>query len=257
MFADANQGLLVAGIVALLLVASEAGFRRGAANRERYDSENRASLSTIQAATLALFGLLLAFAVNMAVGRYEARHQLVVSETAAMEVALLRSRLLPSPQAERSRELLREYVGLKARIVNIDISRPGLDAKLAEVERLQEDLWRVGVAAAAIEKNVFVANYLQALTDVAVLHDQRVAARLHTIPDSVIFMILLFGVFAGFELGMTSGFSVKHTRKFVAAYAIVAALLISVILDLNRPTGGLIQVSADPLERLLEKGAAQ
>ena len=64
----------------------------------------------VVAATLAL---LVGFSLTMAVGRYDARRQLVLTEANAIGTAHLRARLLPAPVGPAVLDRLRRYVVLR------------------------------------------------------------------------------------------------------------------------------------------------
>jgi hypothetical protein len=60
-----------------------------------------------------LLAFLLAFVFGIAAARFDTRSDLIVDEARATGAAHLYAGLLPPPQRERSRELLREHVALR------------------------------------------------------------------------------------------------------------------------------------------------
>src|SRR5881227_2671814 len=69
----------------------------------------------IQGALLGLVGLILAFGLSLAVGRYEDRRAAVVSDANAIGTTYLRAQLLAEPARTRSLALLRRYDDLALR----------------------------------------------------------------------------------------------------------------------------------------------
>ena len=93
-----SEPLLGLALLALLVLASEFGFRAGRRRGPTSSDAVRQQVGNIQAALLALFALLLAFTFSMALSRFDQRRQLVVREANAIGTAALRARLLPAPQ---------------------------------------------------------------------------------------------------------------------------------------------------------------
>jgi hypothetical protein len=63
--------------------------------------ESFGTVSVVQGALLGLVGLLLAFGLSMAVGRYETRRGLVVQESNDIGTTYLRAQLLPEPEPDK------------------------------------------------------------------------------------------------------------------------------------------------------------
>ena len=73
-------------------------------------------------ALLGVVGLILAFGLSLAVGRYEDRRAAVVAEANAIGTTYLRAQLLAEPERSRSLALLREYTDLAIRLAH-DVPR--------------------------------------------------------------------------------------------------------------------------------------
>ena len=75
----------------------------------RHKESLREPFGVLQAALLGLVGLILAFGLTLAVGRYEDRRAAVVDEANAIGTTYLRAQTLAEPQRSRSLALLRTY----------------------------------------------------------------------------------------------------------------------------------------------------
>jgi hypothetical protein len=83
----------------------------------RHHSETlREPLGVLQAALLGVVGLLLAFGLSLAVGRYEDRRAAVVSEANAIGTAYLRAQTIGEPVRSRSLALYPRYTDLVIRL---------------------------------------------------------------------------------------------------------------------------------------------
>src|SRR5579872_535083 len=72
------------------------------------EEEERKDLATLEAATLSLLGLIVAFSFSMAIGRYDQRKDYEAQEANAIGTEYTRADLLPTAEAEKVRELLKK-----------------------------------------------------------------------------------------------------------------------------------------------------
>src|SRR5271170_5954779 len=98
---------------ALMLMATEVGFRLGRKLETRTPENVKSQISTVEAAILGILALLLGFTVSMAVFRFETRKQLVLEEADAIGTSSLRAQLLPAPAGPEIQSLLRQYVSVR------------------------------------------------------------------------------------------------------------------------------------------------
>lgn len=126
-----NEILIVAIVLALLLIATEIGFRPGRSAAPKHESMSKSQHSTLQSATMGLLALLLAFTFSMSAARFEIRKQLIVEEANAIGTAVLRARLLPEANQGAVTNLFRSYLD-----VRLEVYRAGSsDAELDETTR--------------------------------------------------------------------------------------------------------------------------
>jgi len=106
MFDLSNYPLAVIFFIGLasILAMSEIGWQLGTRTKGRAGS----NFSTLESAMLGLLALMLAFTFSMALTRFEARRDAVLTEANAIGTTALRARLLPEPQRSETLKLLRE-----------------------------------------------------------------------------------------------------------------------------------------------------
>src|SRR5256885_12035191 len=95
-------------VLAVLGAATVAGYATGHYLRE-HEARLREPFGVIQAALLGVVGLILAFGLTLAVGRYEDRRAATVTEANATGTAYLPAQLTADTAGPRSLGLLREY----------------------------------------------------------------------------------------------------------------------------------------------------
>ena len=109
----------------------------------RHREALREPLGVVQAALLTLVGLILAFGLAMAVGRYEARRVAVVDDANAIGTAYLRAQTLHEPVRSLSLPLYPQYTDASIRLGK---TKPGSQAQhraIAAQSVLQRRLWHL------------------------------------------------------------------------------------------------------------------
>jgi hypothetical protein len=79
--------------------------------RHRKRSDMREPFAVLQGALLGVVGLILAFGLSLAVGRYQDRRAAVVDEANAIGTTYVRAQMLTEPVRGRSLALLVQYHG--------------------------------------------------------------------------------------------------------------------------------------------------
>ena len=135
--------IFLAGLV-LILVASEIGRRIGI----HASASGGRDVSTLESAVLGLLALMIGFTFAMALSRFEARRDAVLSEANAIGTTALRARLLPQPDRADILLLLRDYVAVRLDVTRRPVSRAELTAAIDKSNAIQEALWQRAKAVA-------------------------------------------------------------------------------------------------------------
>ena len=241
-----NYSLLViflAGI-ALICVSIEVGHWLG-----RYsDGRSGGSVSTLQAAVFGLLALMIGFTFAMTLSRYDSRRAAVLSEANAIGTTALRARLLPEPHRTTALNLLRDYVNVRLDIAQRVLSWDELTAAANRSSAIQEALWREVRALAAKDNGLVPTGlFIQSLNDMIDQQEMRLSAVRNRVPNVVplmLFGITLIGI--GFA-GYANSLETKRTRVLVYLVGVMVAAVIVLILDLDRPSAGFIEVSQQPM----------
>ena len=113
----------------------------------RYLRKHRETLrepfGVLQAALLGLVGLILAFGLTLAVGRYESRRAAVVDDANAIGTTYLRAQLLAEPVRSRSLALLTQYTDASLRLSRAVPAALRSAARSPTSSVLQRRLWRL------------------------------------------------------------------------------------------------------------------
>jgi hypothetical protein len=239
---DVDGRVILVALIALFLLAAEVGFRGGRRHGRRA-ADRGPQIGTIQGALLGLLALLLGFSFAMAQSRYDARRALVVDEANAIGTAYLRAQLLPRPEAQEIADALRRYVDVRLMRLRERVDEPALREAVEESERLHDYLWARAVKAAQQDPRPSTNLFIASLNEVIDMHTRRLAAFRNHVPESVFLLLYFVAAVAMAVTGYAAGLVDQRNFGPTVATAILVAIVIVVIMDLDRPRRGLITVS--------------
>jgi hypothetical protein len=228
--------------IAAFFVAIESGHHIGS------KVEEGANVLTLEAAALGLLALMIGFTFSMALNRFEARRDALVSEANAIGTAALRARLLPTPHGEESLKLFRDYVRIR---ISFAVREPTSEESVAALRRskeIQEALWRQAQAASAKDNGMVPTGlYIQALNETFDNQQKRLTILRNRVPNIVFVGLYFLAVAALWLAGYASAIDRRRWRLPTYLAGALVAGVILLIQDLDRPSGGFITVSQEPM----------
>jgi hypothetical protein len=240
---------LVLILVAVIFGATCLGIFLGRYVRHR--SEHlREPLGVLQSALLGLVGLVLAFGLALAVGRYESRRAAVVDDANDIGTTYLRAQTLPEPIRTRSLRLLVRYTDTSIRLSQSVPTTSKARQAVADGQKLQRQLW--GLAGQALAEAPVASAprlYVETLNTMIDQQTVRIAALNNRVPGPVLAVEVIFAAVALGLLGFYLAILGRGVLPVLFAAALICLLLL-VTFDLDRPTRGLIRVPTTPLTSL-------
>ncbi len=202
-------------------------------------------------ATLTMLAFFLAFLVSMAVDRFDGRRVMIMDEANSIGTTWLRAGYLPDPYPERIRPILAEYTDQRLRLPNegergdaLQRSNELMSALWAQTEQLVREN----------PNSESVSLFVETVNDTIDMESKRAVALATWRIPWTIWVAAYFVAFASMMLvGFHAGNAGTRNWPEVFLLAIVFAAVVNLILDLDRPYEGLLQVSQ---EALLELKAA-
>lgn len=192
---------------------------------------------------LGLLALLIGFTFSLALGRYDERRSLVLHEANALGTTWLRTDLLESPDAARVRAVLRRYVDARVDFAKARTAQQEVE-QYARTSALQAELWAAVMAATASFRDTPRASLMITTTNESIdLAGERFAARQDHIPHRILRMLFLFALFAAGLLG----YERVRQRTSTTLLLLLFSLAVGLVLDLDLPSTGGINVPQDPM----------
>jgi hypothetical protein len=243
-FYNAPLWFLYPFAIFLILGAAEAGVYFG----RRYPNES-SDFATPTGGALGLLALLLGFSFALSLERFDERRHLVLSEANAINNAANYALILPQPPQDTILGLMHQYIEVRVSL-GVPFDPEKFNRDVARSIELQRQLWNEATKISASDRSPgpeTMNHFFDSLSAINDLHEERVTALRYHVPGvvtSVLLGIALIAVgFAGYHAGTVA----RGRHIAIALTAIMVALVMSVIVDLDRPARGLINVSTQPL----------
>jgi hypothetical protein len=211
----------------------------------------------LAAATIGFLGLLLGFALSMAISRFDARRAVIVDEANAIGTLWLRAGLLDEPIRSELRGVLRDYTDAR-----VDLGRIGTDlGKLRDARersaKAERAVW--ALVERAVQPGInpgVVTTLVPAANEMIDLDELRMASLENVLPTPIILLLVAVASVALALLGWSFGASGQRSQTAMALLALVVTVVLGMIIDINRPHRGLIRVGDQSLVRLQRSLAA-
>lgn len=226
----------------LILGVTELGYRAGLWRNARPTREKEGPVGGVVAAELGLLAFFLAFTFGIAAARFDERRRLVISEANAIGTTYLRAAMLPEPQRNEVRQLLREYTEVRIG-ANKDLETVRIAIKKSE--ELQAKIWDAATIAAAKDPHSpIVALFVQTTNEMIDRHTDRVQAGIYTrLPDTLWLVLAMITSFSFAAMGFHAGLSGTTRSWVVLLVGLTFATVIWFLVDLERPHEGVLRIS--------------
>jgi hypothetical protein len=238
-------------ITIILLSFFEIGYRVGRWWQEKTPDEKEGPTSMLVGSLLALMAFLLAVTMGMASDRFDTRRGLVLEEANAIGTTYLRAGYLPQPYGEESRALLREYVPLRINVAD----RQQLAAHFARSTEIHAELWAIAEELARdTPGSDLLGLYIESLNQTIDLHATRATAIIYArVPETVLILLIIGAALTMGMVGYSAGLTRRRSFLGAAVLVVVLAAVLTLVVDLDRPREGFLQVSQQPLLDLQEQ----
>ncbi|WP_422928377.1 hypothetical protein [Singulisphaera sp. PoT] len=243
--------IVVTSLLALMFVADEVGYRLGRRFHHDETEASRTVSSMLKGSVFGLVALLLGFSFSVTSSRHDLRRKIVLDEANAAGTCHLRAGLLHEPQRGQIRETLRKYVAARIAFYENGLDPSEVTRTNREMDRLLNELWAtVEDANLSNSSVVLTSQIIPAANEVIDLNTTRAWAIRNHLPVPVVVLLEVCVIVSSLLIGHSSGQSGRRHAEMWAAFNILFALVLFVVLDFDRPRRGLVQVDHTPLYEL-------
>ena len=249
-FYQIDHRLIAVAMLAVLLGASEIGYRLGSARVDAPDTL-RTLMSGTGAATLGLLGLLLGFSLSMAIARWDLRRDVIVEEANAIGTLFLRAGLVEQPLRAELQGALLAYTDARIALGGSRSDPDTLRAARLESQALHGRIWSVVERAnQPPTMNATLSALIGAANQLIDLHELRLASIENRLPPALFLLLLAVASLAVSFLAWSFGAALHRGRTPMLLLALLIGAVLLLIMDVNRPQRGRIEVGVAPLERV-------
>jgi hypothetical protein len=207
----------------------------------------REPFGVLQTALLGLVGLILAFGLTLAVGRYESRRAAVVDDANAIGTTYLRAQTLTEPIRSRSLPLLVRYTDTSIRLSQAIPGSAAQRRALADGGVLQRRLWGLAGQSLVAEPVASAPRlYVDSLNSMIDMQTVRAAGLNNRVPGAVLALEVFAAAIALGLLALYLSILGRGVITVILAAGLITLLLL-ITFDLDRPTRGLIRIPSAPL----------
>ena len=201
------------------------------------------------------FGLLafmLALTFQLVSNRFEVRKQLLLDEVSAIRTGYLRAGLIPEPYRSNTKKFLIEYVDQRS---GKFADRDEINRVINESQKILDSVWTYAEALAAQDRSSEVyALYTTSINEIIDAHNQRISTALqYRIPPAIIIVLFIIEFFSMLVLGYQFGLAGKRSPSMSLALAIIFAVVMFLIVALDRPELGVSRLSQKPMKTLQDQ----
>ncbi len=227
-------------IFALIILFIWLGYAFNKIRTTKYPEVLKQTPGAIEGSVVGIMSLLLGFTFSFVVSRYEVRRQLIVDEMVSVNSAIIRCDLFPDSTRKLLRDDFRKF--LEARRDYFD--------KGGDEIRVIEELKKSKEIAGRIWERVMVDSYnpgdklrfqqmIPALSNMLNSIIVRDESRKTGVPPLILWTLLVLVLITAFFLGGNL-FGKKKFKVLIFGYALILALTLNLIIELNTPRTGLI-----------------
>jgi hypothetical protein len=230
----------------VVLIPIVIGQRFGIRRKKAQDELQHTPVGSVVGSAFGLLAFMLAFTFQIVTNKYDARKELLLDEVTNIRTAYLRSGLLKEPIRSESKNLLVEYTDIRAELA-VDTTKRR--SSILRSHQILGTLWGYAETLAEEDRSSEVyALYTQSVNDLVDNLNQRISMTFeYRIPSIVLWILFIITFFSMFMLGYQFGISGKGSFQINVLLAIIFAVVMFLIISLDRPETGLARLNQKPV----------
>jgi hypothetical protein len=229
-------------IFLLIILFNWLGFRYKKRQIRKNPEQVQDGIGSIEGSILGIMSFIMGFTFSMAVIKFESRRHLIVEEANYITTAIFRCDMYPDSIRNPLRADFAAYVEARIAYFSVGEDEDKINLEIKKAEEIWARIWkRVTYYSNFPDFRIRSQQMIPVLNDVIDIVNTRDATRVSTVPLFIMWTLLLLVLIAAFLLG--SDYK-GHKRKLtlVIGYAMVMALTMNLIIELNHTRKGLINL---------------
>ena len=242
--------LVFVGFIIAAIMMSDFGFRIGRWWQRRSPGEQEGPTNMLVGSILTMLSFLLAVTMGMASDGFDNR-RVTCTRGGEHDPHDVSPRRIPrEPYGKDIQSLLREYVPL--RIVSRDYTQ--LHAQNVRSQKIHAELWTQTTALIRQTPDTETkALFIESINDLIALHTTRVTAGVYRVPETVILVLMVGALLTLGVMGYSVGLTGRRGMLSPVVLMVALGTVLTLVIDLDRPREGFLQVSQQPLIDLHEE----
>ena len=198
---------------------------------------------TIEGSLLGLMALLLSFSFNISASKYEGRKEVIIAEANNIGTVILRCDLYPDSVRNPLRADLKNYLESRIRYYEAGDNQEFIEKALVVGDSITAVIWkRAADYARKTGSTPATLQMVPALNAMIDIVTTREAGRRAVFPRLILNILLLLTLISSFLTGYSSK-SPERKKVLIFAFALMTTLTLYLVIELDRPRQGLINLS--------------
>lgn len=234
----------------LIILAEWIGFRiKQTVIRQKGDVKD--TFGSVEGSLLGLLALLLSFTFSLSASKNETRRQVIIEEANDVGTVILRCDLYQDQERRILRTELQQYLDARIAYYQAGADPVKINAALVKSDQDSRKLWSKITQLSRDKENIVATQQMvPALNNMIDIVTTRDAGNNAHIPDSILWLLFLLTVVGGFLIGYSAkGDGINWI--IVCGFALVMVMTIYLIIDLDRPRQGIINMDQTQ-EKMIE-----
>jgi ABC-type multidrug transport system fused ATPase/permease subunit len=220
--------------------------------RRKSEKLKKISIEPVVGAAFALLAFMLAITFQIVSDRWDTRKTLLLEEVTNIRTAYLRAGLLKEPIRSEAKKQLVEYIDLR-----FEFAHDGkkLEKLISGSSQILDTLWSYTETLAEEDRSSEVyALFTQSINDLIDNYNHRITMSLqYRLPAAILWVLGIITFVSMFTFGIQLGISGKGNFWISLLLSLIFAVVMFLILALDRPETGLARLNQKPVISLHEQ----
>ena len=232
--------LISAVLFILIILFNRAGFFVQQQEAKK-NKEKQPGLGPIEGSLLGLLALLLSFTFSLSAAKNDSRRAVIVEEANDISTAISRCDLYPDSIRKELHLLFNSYIDARIAYYDAGIDSAKISTSLKQANEYYAGIWKKVIILSQDKDNTLRSQQMvPALNTISDILTTRDAQRNAHVPESILWMLFVLTLVGSFVMGY--GTVSRYNWIIVSGFALMTVMTIYLILDLDRPRRGIINM---------------